>query len=226
MTNIIKIQNCNCIKNADISITDNCLNIKYGVNGTGKSTIGLALISASEPEKGELMELCPYEADKTNETEMPRVISEPYQKVRVFNEKYVGEYLFKGNGFFDDPFQVFLNSDECNQLMSKITELLAHLQGIFDDSESIQGLKDFLPEYFSATKYKNGSIAKTGGVGEFLNGNGSGFEKYKELDSYRPFYEGRNLSDVAKWAKWRRDGIEQMHGKIVRFVLLRWKTKK
>ena len=212
MTNIIKIQNCNCIKNADITIIENCLNIKYGVNGTGKSTIGLALSSAVEPEQSKLMELCPYGADESKEEEIPKVLSFPYHSVKVFNEDYVRGYLFKGNGFFDDPFQVFLNSDKCNQLMDKITELLADLQGVFLESDNIRGLKDFLPEYFAATKYKNGSIAKTGGVGEFLKGNGGGFENYKELDSYRPFYEGRKLGEVAKWAKWRREGIDQMNG--------------
>ena len=212
MTNIIKIQNCNCIKNADIAIIENCLNIKYGVNGTGKSTIGLALSSAVEPEQSKLMELCPYGADESKEEEIPKVLSFPYHSVKVFNEDYVRGYLFKGNGFFDDPFQVFLNSDKCNQLMDKITELLADLQGVFLESDNIRGLKDFLPEYFAATKYKDGSIAKTGGVGEFLKGNGGGFENYKELDSYRPFYEGRKLGEVAKWAKWRREGIDQMNG--------------
>lgn len=163
MTNIIKIQNCNCIKNADITIIENCLNIKYGVNGTGKSTIGLALSSAVEPEQSKLMELCPYGADESKEEEIPKVLSFPYHSVKVFNEDYVRGYLFKGNGFFDDPFQVFLNSDKCNQLMDKITELLADLQGVFLESDNIRGLKDFLPEYFAATKYKDGSIAKTGG---------------------------------------------------------------
>ena len=158
MTNIIKIQNCNCIKNADITIIENCLNIKYGVNGTGKSTIGLALSSAVEPEQSKLMELCPYGADESKEEEIPKVLSFPYHSVKVFNEDYVRGYLFKGNGFFDDPFQVFLNSDKCNQLMDKITELLADLQGVFLESDNIRGLKDFLPEYFAATKYKDGSI--------------------------------------------------------------------
>ena len=161
-----------CIKNADIAITEKSLNIKYGVNGTGKSTIGLALSFAVESEQNRLMELCPYGADESKEEETPKVLSLPYHSVKVFNEDYVRGYLFQGNGFFDNPFQVFLNSEECNQLMNKIAELLADLQGVFVESDNIRGLKDFLPEYFATTKYKDGFIAKTGGVGEFLNGNG------------------------------------------------------
>lgn len=36
------IKNCNCIKKADIYIEPNCLNIKYAINGAGKSTISKA----------------------------------------------------------------------------------------------------------------------------------------------------------------------------------------
>ena len=62
------------------------MNIKYGVNGTGKSTIGLALSSAVEPEQSKLMELCPYGADESKEEEIPKVLSFPYHSVKVFNE--------------------------------------------------------------------------------------------------------------------------------------------
>ena len=37
------INNCNNIKNGSICIEKNKLNIKYGVNGTGKSTISSAI---------------------------------------------------------------------------------------------------------------------------------------------------------------------------------------
>mgnify|MGYP001625375663 CR=1 FL=1 len=213
MINVLNIQNCNCIKNANITIVENSLNIKYGVNGTGKTTIGVAISIAVENGQEKLVEeLCPYNSDKSKNDEIPKVSSLPYTKVKVFNEQYVNGYLFKGNGFFDDPFQVFLNSSECNQLMDKIAELLANLQGIFQKSESIHDLREFLPEYFNATKYKDGTVAKTGGIGEFIKGNGGGFENYVELDAYRPFYMGRKMGEVAKWAKWRRDGIDQMNG--------------
>ena len=37
------IKNCNSIDNASISILPNQLNIKYGINGTGKSSIAKAV---------------------------------------------------------------------------------------------------------------------------------------------------------------------------------------
>ena len=44
------IKNCNCINQADISIEPNCLNIKYAMNGTGKSTISKAILLKSQDE--------------------------------------------------------------------------------------------------------------------------------------------------------------------------------
>lgn len=41
------IRNCNCIKNAEIEIVENTLNIKYGLNGTGKTTISEAIFAKS-----------------------------------------------------------------------------------------------------------------------------------------------------------------------------------
>ncbi len=40
---IILIKNCNNIQSAEISLSENTLNIKFGYNGTGKSTIGEAI---------------------------------------------------------------------------------------------------------------------------------------------------------------------------------------
>lgn len=42
---MIKIMNCNCIKEAEIEIEEYALNIKYGANGTGKSTISKAIFA-------------------------------------------------------------------------------------------------------------------------------------------------------------------------------------
>lgn len=203
---IVKIKNCNCIREADIKIEESILNIKYGPNGTGKSTISKAILAKAQGNETELNKLQSY-----NQDDLPCVENVSFTKVRVFDESYVNSYLFKEKSFLENSYQVFLRSEECEQLSAQIAVLLQELQGMFQESENIKELRGFLPKYFDAVKYKGGTIPKRGGVGEFLKGNGGGFEKYDELKSYKPFYD-RDVISVSKWAKWRNDGIQQMNG--------------
>ena len=204
---MIKILNCNCIKEAEIEIEEGALNIKYGANGTGKSTISKAIFAKARNDENLLNELRPY-----GENVLPDVQNFTYKKVRVFDESYVNSYLFQEKSFLENSYRVFLRSDECDKLALEITELLQALQGMFQDSEEIKNLRYFLPKYFVAINYKDGSISKRGGVGELLKGNGGGFDKHEELKPYSPFYSGRDMLTISKWAKWRNDGIKQMNG--------------
>ena len=204
----IEIKNCNCIKEANIRIEEGTLNIKYGSNGTGKSTISKAIFLKTHGTDGELQTLQPYGADETEKSEVNGVT---FNKVMVFDESYVNSYLFKEKSFLENSFRVFLKSEECEKLASDIVELLSGLQGIFQQNEAIQNIRAFLPKYAEAVKYNEGEISKKGGVGEFLKGNGAGFDKYDELKGYKSFYD-RDMVSVTKWAKWRNDGIRQMHG--------------
>ncbi len=207
MQHMIKIMNCNCIKEAEIEIEEYALNIKYGANGTGKSTISKAIFAKARNDENLLDELRPY-----GENVSPDVQNFAYKKVRVFDESYVNSYLFQEKSFLENSYRVFLRSDECDKLALEITGLLQALQGMFQDSEEIKNLRFFLPKYFVAINYKDGSISKRGGVGELLKGNGGGFDKHEELKPYSPFYSGRDMPTISKWAKWRNDGIKQMNG--------------
>lgn len=207
MQHMIKILNCNCIKEAEIEIEECALNIKYGANGTGKSTISKAIYAKARNDENLLDELRPY-----GENASPDVQNFAYKKVRVFDESYVNSYLFQEKSFLENSYRVFLRSDECDKLALEITGLLQALQGMFQDSEEIKNLRFFLPKYFVAINYKDGSISKRGGVGELLKGNGGGFDKHEELKPYSPFYSGRDMLTISKWAKWRNDGIKQMNG--------------
>ena len=213
----IKISNCNCIKEANIEIVHETLNIKYGHNGTGKTTISKAIFAKANNKDGELQLLCPYGNDPDTIEESPNVDNINFSTVRVFDESYVRSYLFKEDSFLEDSFKVFLKSEECEKLVLEIEQLLSDLQGVFQKSEEVQQLRSFLPQYFSAVKYTEGEISKRGGVGEFIKGNGGGFEKYDELITYKPFYENRDMGTVSKWAKWRNDGIKQMNGESCPF---------
>ena len=148
----------------------------------------------------------------------PKVSGLAFDRVRVFDENYMDRYLFKGDGFFDDTFQVFLKSAETDKLAKDISELLRELQNVFFDDEAIHNLQLLLPQYFIAIKCSDdGTIKKAGGVNEFIKGNGAGFEHYHEIDAYKPFYDGRGMSQISKWAKWRNDGSGEIVDDICPF---------
>ena len=212
MAEKIRILNCNCIDEAEIEIERGTLNIKYGPNGTGKSTISKAIFAKATGNKKMLDELQPY-----GKEDLPDVQNFPFTVVRVFDESYVNSYLFQKNSFLENSYQVFLRSEDCEKLSKEISILLQTLQGIFQDSEEMKNLRTFLPKYFSAVNYKENTISKRGGVGELLKGNGGGFDKHEELKAYRPFYAGRDMGTVSKWAKWRGDGINHMNGESCPF---------
>lgn len=208
MDKYIKIKNCNCISDATIRIVENTLNIKYGSNGTGKSTISEAVYAQANNEIDMLESLKPYGADENSHP----IVDNPYfHVVKVFNEDYVNSYLFQGDEFLDDSFQVFLKSDKCDTLAAQIAGMLEELQDLINDIDAIHNLRTFLPQYTEAVKASDGTVSRRGGVSEFINGNGGGFDHYSELEAYKPFYS-RDLTSVSKWAKWRNDGIKQMCG--------------
>ncbi len=57
----VEVKNCNSILTGNIKVEEGKLNIKYGINGTGKTTIAKAIEVANNPEK--LQELKSYFAE-------------------------------------------------------------------------------------------------------------------------------------------------------------------
>lgn len=187
MDKYIRVKNCNCISDATIEIVEKSLNIKYGSNGTGKSTISEAIYAQANNETDRLKDFKPY---GSNDNSQPTVDNPYFHVVKVFNEDYVNSYLFQGDEFLDDSFQVFLKSDKCDSLAAQIERMLEELQDLINNIDAIHNLRTFLPQYTAAVKASDGTVSRRGGVAEFVNGNGGGFNHYSELKAYKPFYKG------------------------------------
>lgn len=97
---IIKIENCNCISDADIYLEENSLNIKYGSNGTGKSTVCKAIFAKVNGSVEKMDELRPYGIEESDEEHQPDVSDISYSNVKVFDETYVNSYLFQDTSFW------------------------------------------------------------------------------------------------------------------------------
>ena len=107
MDNTVIIKNCNCIKHGQITLLQNQLNIKFGINGTGKSTIGQAIEGAlSGDPQTELMKLLPYGTNP--EVDLPEITGlEDYSQVSIFNDAYFSQFIIQDGTLFENSFRVF-----------------------------------------------------------------------------------------------------------------------
>lgn len=151
MDKYIRVKNCNCISDATIEIVEKSLNIKYGSNGTGKSTISEAIYAQANNETDRLKDLKPYGSDDNSQ---PTVDNPYFHVVKVFNEDYVNSYLFQGDEFLDDSFQVFLKSDKCDSLAAQIERQLQS----FYATDLIKKLIYHVSDKINALKGKTGQL--------------------------------------------------------------------
>ena len=124
----ITIMNCNCIDSSEISIKTNALNIKYGLNGTGKSSISKAILYSSNQDTEELAKLKPY-----NSNEEPYIDNCGFKKVRLFDESYVNRYLFESDSFLNNSYQVFLRDENLDSKKENTENLLKGLRSVFEE---------------------------------------------------------------------------------------------
>ena len=162
----IKIENCNNIKEGEISICPNTLNIKYALNGTGKSTIVNALIAAVEKNDTKLKKLIPFSVIAAQGADTPKVFGfEEIQNVRAFNEAYVDSYLFTKDDLLKNSFQVLIKTDKYADQVEEIGRRLQAIKDAFKDDKELELLisafQVFLSDYGKAKKLsKNSGISK------------------------------------------------------------------
>lgn len=115
----IKVENCNNIKEGIINIDANKLNIKYGINGTGKTTLAKAIQFANNND--ELSKLQSYFSDDLSKV----TIIPAFNKILVFNEDFVNQVVFVEDEVIENSFEVFLKTPDYD---AKKLQLDSHLQ--------------------------------------------------------------------------------------------------
>ena len=100
----IKIDKCNNIEKGKIDIEEGALNVKYGVNGTGKSTVSKALdIFISNKDKNQLI---PFKYRKNPDGNLPSLTGyETFKSISIFNEEYVNNYVFLPDDLLKNSFE-------------------------------------------------------------------------------------------------------------------------
>jgi len=206
---IVRISNCNNISSGDVSIEENRLNIKYAINGTGKSTVAKAIEYAAAHDTNGLKSLTPYAYIGTTDVEqLPSVEGLPENlTVAIFDEAYVNQYVFLEDELVKNSFDIFIKTENYERQLSEINELVSNIRNIFDDNPELDGLISAMSEFISSFGNARAGIANNGAL---IRGLGSGnlIQNIPQgLEDYSAFLTDNKNS---KWLKWQSDGRTYM----------------
>ena len=120
---VINIKNCNNIESAVVDLVPNSLNIKYALNGTGKSTIAHAIAAFVNNDEEYKQSLLPFKYANKPAGHAPEVTGiEDIKSVKIFNEEYVDRFVFTPEALFPNAFNVFVKTEAFDKHMAKINE--------------------------------------------------------------------------------------------------------
>lgn len=193
----IKLENCNNIVQGKISIKENKLNIKYGINGTGKTTISRAI---QYSRTNQLQDLKSYFTEKPAKITM----SPEFSNVLVFDEEFVNQVVFKEDEVIENSFEIFLKTPNYDIKKTQLDEHLHSLKKIMEEDEEIAELKENLDKINSKFKRTStGKISNTGAMKSLLSKQNL-YNIPEELNDYKAFFENKDIN--IPWIDWKNKG--------------------
>lgn len=207
----ISITNCNNIAHGTVAITENRLNIKYAINGTGKSTIAKAIEYAANHDEDGLKKLTPYaHIGVADDTLLPRVegLADDI-RVAVFNEEYVNQYVFMEDELVKNSFEIFVKTPRYDELTNEINELISSIRTMFDDTPELETLISDLNEFITCFGNNartgisaSGALAKGLSKGNLIRNIPTGLEEYSD------YLQSEKNSSWLKWQATGRDFLQ------------------
>jgi len=205
----IYIRNCNNIVDADVFITAEKLNVKYAVNGSGKSTIAKAIKAFSLHDEELIENLTPYKfIGSSRHEDKPSVIGLPENvNIAVFDEFYVNQYVFQENELLKDSFNIFIKTKEYDKRLTEINKLIASVHKTFEDTPELEKLMIDMNEFISIFGNSKSGIAKNKPLSKGMS-NGNLIDNIPQgLEEYSPFLTNERNS---QWLKWQETGRDFM----------------
>ena len=200
----VTFTDCNSITEAQITLRRGSLNIKYGPNGIGKSTIARALVLNAEGADA-LRELLPFKYRQGTSGKAPAVVgADEIKNVLVFDEDYVSQFVFQPDEVVKNSFEIFVKTPEYEKGIEELEVIFEDLKKVFLQNEALDAVIASFTELRDAfTITKSGGIAKTSRGFKALGVGGKlatiptpllGFEKFLHSD------------DPAGWLSWQAKG--------------------
>ena len=203
----IRISNCNNIDDGEIIIIENKLNIKYAVNGTGKSTISKAIVEGVADRANQTSELTKLKPFKyfANSGIIPSITGiDELASVRIFNDEYVNDYVFRQDELVKGSFDIFVRNADYDSGINEIEALVKEIKILLSEDKEIESLKSDFNEIISAfgkdTKkgfHGSSALSKAFKGGNKVENIPQGLEIFKDY-----IHSTENI----RWVKWQQDG--------------------
>lgn len=196
---MIEVANCNNIRVGKIRIIPGHLNIKFGVNGTGKSTIAKAI--AAKASASPLYGLIPFGTSEAPKVILPNGIS----TILVFDENFVNDVVFVESEAILNAFEVFIKVPGYDLKLATVNQMLSNLKvGIGNDPDFI-GFREAITVICDKLGLKqNGEVKQSVHV-KSLKAPQNIFNVPAILSKYKPFIQN---SENINWIAWRHKGFE------------------
>jgi hypothetical protein len=200
----IAIKDCNSIAEAHISLRRSSLNIKYGPNGIGKSTIAHALVLNAEGDDA-LQDLLPFKYRQGDEQRSPSIVgADDIKSVLVFDETYVSQFVFQPDEVVKNSFEIFINTPEYRAGIAEIESIFEQLKQVFLENQALDDVIASFTDLRNAfTVTKTGAIAKTSRGYKALGMSGKLTTIPDPLRGYEKFLHS---DDPAGWITWQSKG--------------------
>lgn len=200
----VVISNCNSVERAEVALEKGTLNIKYGPNGLGKSTIAKAIVSQTRGD-GTLADLVPFKNRGKPEAPAPLVEGiDELSSALVFDDDYVQQFVFQKDEVVKNSFDIFIKTPDYVTAMEDIEKLLSGVKKTLTNNEEIeQTISDFKELRDAFGKSKPGSIPKSSKIHKAF-GTGNKVENIPE--ALKPFETFIKSKEPSKWIGWQIKG--------------------
>lgn len=200
----ITITNCNNIENGSIHIQEGRLNLKYAINGTGKSTIARAIAATVNDDKREKQALTPFKYVNDAENH-PAVVNgiDGIKSVAIFNEDYINRYIFQSNELIANSFDIFIKTPDYEKHILEIKRLLSGINEAFKSHPELDELIATFGSFIDGFGKAKGGYSAAGAIGKGI-GKGNKIENIPAgLEVYSPYLKDKNNT---QWIKWQLQG--------------------
>ena len=194
----VTLKNCNNIDHASILLFRNNLNLRYALNGTGKTTISKAILLHTR--NSDLNALKPFGSSETPYVEF----SQPIHDVLVFNDEFIDSVVFKESEVIENSFEVFIKTPEYEERVNTLNQKLSALKIGIQENENLLELTNILDLFAQKLKLNNDGSIKNDAVLKSLTAKENIFKIPAELEIFKPFLQSNDVN--IDWVDWKTKG--------------------